>query len=413
MPSPFAISQELHARLIFALLLFTLMNRAGGDEPNFEAHFIERDSALVENAVMATTLSDLDGDGDLDWTVGTVWPRKPNKVASKNLPNRELFWYEYRAKDDWVKHAIGKDRESYGAACVMDVNQDGRIDVVATNVWLNLGDGKWQFARTGVGDGGHDMQSVDIDGDGILDVLAFTQSGGLSWFRYQGEKPWRKQKIAPPNFAGSRVHACGSPRGAGDLDGDGDIDVAAIHGWFENVDGKGGEWKQHSNKLFPSTNRDNFPWGFAVKTVVCDVDGDGDNDIVQSECDTPVEAGIVWLENTDGKGKFELHWIVERSPSDFHTLRVFDYDLDGDLDLLSGVGPLAENPRKSAFLMENLGKKGDASIEWKRHDIYKGMRIHEGVTGDVDGDGDIDIIVKPWNHKDKPKDFVYLENKAK
>jgi hypothetical protein len=36
------------------------------------------------------------------------------------------------------------------------------------------------------------------------------------------------------------------------------------------------------------------------------------------------------------------------------------------------------------------------------------MPVHEGTSGDVDGD--VDIIIKPWNKADAPKDFLYLEN---
>jgi len=42
--------------------------------------------------------------------------------------------------------------------------------------------------------------------------------------------------------------------------------------------------------------------------------------------------------------------------------------------------------------------------------IDSGITVHEGIAGDVDADGDVDIIIKPWNQKDYPKNFLYLEN---
>ena len=186
-------------------------------DPLFETHFIQKDSPLVEHAVMSVTLSDLDQDGDLDWTVGTVWPRIGKEKPSRNLDQRQLFWFEYRAPDDWVRHTIGKDSEAYGAACTADVNGDGRMDFIAPNLWLNQGGGRWRFFRTGIGDGAHDLQSIDMNGDRRADFLAFTQQGGLNWFETLDDlsKPWIRHKIGPADYAGARVHACSSPAGGG------------------------------------------------------------------------------------------------------------------------------------------------------------------------------------------------------
>ena len=61
--------------------------------PPFVSHWIDRHPTWL-TSVHQVVLADLDGDGDLDWTVGNV----------HGQPN--LFWYEYRDPDTWVKHLI-------------------------------------------------------------------------------------------------------------------------------------------------------------------------------------------------------------------------------------------------------------------------------------------------------------------
>ena len=84
--------------------------------------------------------------------------------------------------------------------------------------------------------------------------------------------------------------------------------MAVALGWFENVDGKGLVWKPHWNKLVGVEGTYNV----GVKTVCRDMDGDGDIDVVQSECDTKGVVKIAWLEN-DGHGNFTRHIIKEGS----------------------------------------------------------------------------------------------------
>ena len=56
--------------------------------------------------------------------------------------------------------------------------------------------------------------------------------------------------------------------------------------------------------------------------------------------------------------------------------------------------------------------------QFKVHTIEKDSPLVEdsimsGTLLDLDGDGDVDIIIKSWNQKNYPKNFLYIENLIK
>ncbi|MFW5820194.1 MAG: FG-GAP repeat domain-containing protein, partial [Bacteroidota bacterium] len=202
---------------------------------------------------------------------------------------------------------------------------------------------------------------------------------------------------------GNGIHGGIAPRGYGDLDNDGDMDIVRGNAWFENLDGKGQSWKEHKSLIPPGGNRPDR-YGLALRAWCIDLDNDNDLDIILAEADTP-DGRVFWFENENNASYFKFHPITSASTNqDFHSLAVADFDNDGDMDVASGGGPLSKDDYK-LFIWENLS--GDGS-SWKEHIILEGIEVHEIVAEDVDGDGDPDICSKPW----EGGLHLYLENNA-
>ncbi len=367
-----------------AIFLLTIgWQSAGAEFPSFECHEI----GDCGNRMGQTSLVDVDRDGDLDWVVG---------MGSGG----DIWWFEYRAADDWVRHRIGGRSPTDVGGTAFDIDGDGWIDQVCGGAWYRNPGGprSREFIRYDNGAiSTHDNVAADIDGDGRPDVVAMSDKQGLFWYAIPDDptKQWRAHRV------GDGVHGGVGPRGVGDLDGDGDQDLVRTNMWLENADGKGTRWVEHKTLDF---GRDGGRFPLTTKSWIIDLDCDGDNDVVMTECDLP-EGRVAWFENSDGKGRGFVRHVIAETDQDLHSLAVADFDLDGDADVFSGGGPLTPGSRQWC-IWENADGRGG---RWPQHVILRDKRCHESVAADVDRDGDIDICSKPWNGSL----HVFLENTLK
>ena len=292
---------------------------------------------------------------------------------------------------------------AYGIA-VGDLDRDGDPDVTSADTTSDVlywyaNDGAGSFARhvDKQNDAGWFERHVlvDMDGDGWLDVVVVKLAvNTIVWFENDGtpeDGGWIEHEIAP----GTMPYAYDVD--SADLDGDGDIDVAASSyagnelAWFENTGDPTGAWVKHP-----------IARGEITLTVrIADFDGDGLPDILSSALDT----GLYWYENTGAPASsgFVEHVMMRRGrPSHGEPV---DLDGDGDLDVVMARGG-AVSKRGDVSWFENRGKP-----RFVGHRIQQRLpQAFEAVSGDVDGDGDVDVALSVWGY---PGGLMWFENRGR
>lgn len=353
----------------------------------YKHHII--DTSLPKGLYAQTALADINKDGKPEFIVG--------------LQYGDIYYYKYRSPEKWDRYLLGKDSPSDVGAVVLDVDGDGWIDFVTGGAWYKNSRLEGVPFEKIVFDpdltGVHDVVAADVDSDGVCEIITMSDQNDLRWYKIPEDpcKPWPHTYIGKPVHSGAAV---------GDITGTGSLDIVRTNAWFENVKGDGTKWVEHPLP-FPPQTKDLLTQPFMVNAtyaVICDINKDGNNDIVMVENEM-TGGKMFWLENVKGDGS---QWIrhdiaLPKKPirGAFHTLWVGDMDSDGDFDIMSCE---MEDVRGEAppryYIWENIDGKG---LEWKEHVILDvNLGGHAAVVGDVTGNGLPDIISKPWG--------VYSEN---
>ncbi|MCB0220014.1 MAG: VCBS repeat-containing protein [Chrysiogenetes bacterium] len=227
-------------------------------------------------------------------------------------------------------------------------------------------------------DGPVHIELIDLDRDGDLDVLVAEQfDQEISWVENTGSGVFASARSLTALPLGGDVWGAA----AGDLDGDGDIDVVGAQGyllsasekeifWFENL-GPGMEpiaWGAKQN-LETGT-------GGPGALYVCDLDRDGDNDIIAV---LQGDEEVIWYENTDGAGTFAAPAVLA-GIAGLLDATLHDADRDGDLDVLVAVDDAASD---GVFFFEN---QGDASFNAAGRIASLAGVVSLGAA-DIDADG--------------------------
>lgn len=393
---------------IVGVLVLTACGGAGSQRPGTTgAETTPRiDTALFEHHYVSTDLP-----GDAGWGYGLVPPADFDRDGDLDYGvytrGDSVYWFENRGTDSWERHTVGAlARRNLGGA-VHDVDGDGWTDVVLGGFWYrNPGTPTDQPFERYTFDGRleneiHDLVVADVTGDGREEVVLSGDGDGAFWYRIPEDpaqsSSWARTTITLAVLdSADDVHAGPFPRGVDDLDGDGDADVVMPDRWYENRRA-GRQWIRHP---LPFGSRG--PWGLSSRSWITDLDGDGDADVVVVDADQ-TGSGAAWLENDGGRPpSFTAHPLPAQASGtrgSFHSLYVGDFDGDGDLDVFAAeqeddsILPEGASPRW--FVWENSG--GPAPTFTQRVVFDGRLGAHDALAGDVDGDGDLDVLSKIWN----------------
>jgi len=199
----------------------------------FRSHILQSLSGVIH-----TIPVDIDNDGDMDFV----------SIVSQEW--EELYVFENDGHGNFKSHLVwGSTNEDYGSSGIrlVDLNKDGRVDVLLTNgdafdylpprprpwhsvQWLeNKGDFKFEHHAIGRFPGASGAVAVDLDGDDDLDIAAVScynfwerpDAQSIIWFENDG-----KMNFTQHDISHTPTHLISLE--AADMNGDGKPDLVTV-----------------------------------------------------------------------------------------------------------------------------------------------------------------------------------------
>ena len=376
------------------------------------------------------SLADLDQDGDLDLVSGKgrddtnyqiCWyenPRQTGKVTSswreRVVGIQGQYIKDLMAKDmnqdgqldqwHYIQVDGTRDKRYFGLA-FGDINRDGYVDIVAGKWFYRNpgGDMTGTWVRMDIDDQIDALAVVDVDGDELGDIIGLKPNEQY-WYEAadKNSSRWRKTRIgslpidehrlstqiygvgqlipggkpeiilsnyilkipAQPqegNWPAIKYSSEGSGYAIGDIDRDGLLDI-------------GGSYRVQGEGLVPGTR--NVSWGCS-RVCWWKNPGNGAGDWLRYDVGTATHADRFSLADLNGDKRLDMVTTEERYPGHM--------------------------PNGNCYWFEQAL---DPTVSWSRHLVVMQLSMNNLDVGDIDQDGDIDLITcehtMPYQDKRAP-----------
>ncbi|HEX2971400.1 MAG TPA: VCBS repeat-containing protein [Tepidisphaeraceae bacterium] len=402
---------RLSTGLVAAVLVQSVAGPVEAAEPEIQwQHLSSAKGDLPDpgasNQQTGAVVGDFDHDGVNDF------------ILSFRAKAPALVWYRRVAKG-WERWVIDKDFLTVEAGgAVYDIDGDGDLDLVFGGDWQSNEVWWWEnpypkfdpnvsWKRHTIKKGGqtqhHDQAWGDFLGKGKPQLAFWNQNAKTIFLAEIPADPrhaesWPLTAIYSGSAGEEGRDTFKYPEGmsVSDIDGDGKIDLLAGNTWFKHLGN--GKFKairiaDVGGLIFAG----HFKPGKYPQVVIAP--GDAAGPLRWYECTGNPQEPKDWVG----------HDLLDRDVIHGHSLQLADINHDGHLDIFCAEmakwheqQPQPDNPNATAWILY-----GDGQGNFRKAELTKGMGWHEARVCDLDDDGDLDILGKPYTWE-TPRVDVWL-----